>query len=377
MKKVIHIVENLDKGAVEMWLVRMFLICVKKNPEIEWTFYCILSRRGRLDDQVIAAGGKIIYSPYELSQKWSFLLYLRQTLKRGNYDIIHSHHDYLSGLYLITTIGLRLNQKILHIHNTDEELPMGNVYVKRILLVLAKQLALRINDTIIGVSDEALNFFLKNTGSKRITNQVIYCGISMEPFFRKLNKTEKKEGLGFSKEDKILLFVGRMNKVKNPVFVVDILKEVLKTDINYHAVFIGNGDEYESVKRRAIELNILNNIHLFGWRDDIHEMMQIADAFVFPRLENPKEALGLVVIEAQASGLPVFISKGILQEAIIFPENVHYIDNILEPKSWSDEILRFKIGDIQYESNSFKKNLLNSVFEENNAAFNLIQLYEK
>ena len=58
--KLLHIVENLDKGAVENWLVNVFLEIKKTRHDWKWTFFCILGRPGRLDKKVLEAGGEII-----------------------------------------------------------------------------------------------------------------------------------------------------------------------------------------------------------------------------------------------------------------------------------------------------------------------------
>jgi hypothetical protein len=101
--KIIHIVENLDKGAVENWLVSIFIESRKIRPDWEWTFYCILGNEGRLDEKVRSAGGRIIYSPVTVSNKLAFLKNLRRELTKGRYDILHAHHDYLSGFYLLAS----------------------------------------------------------------------------------------------------------------------------------------------------------------------------------------------------------------------------------------------------------------------------------
>src|SRR5687768_6841150 len=118
--KIIHIVENLDKGAVENWLVNIFFETRKIKPDWHWTFYCILGREGRLDQKVRNAGGEIIYSPVSVSRKLAFLRNLRKVLIAGGYDIIHSHHDYLSGYYLTATAGIKFRKRVLQIHNTDK-----------------------------------------------------------------------------------------------------------------------------------------------------------------------------------------------------------------------------------------------------------------
>ena len=49
--KIIHIVENLDRGAVENWLVRMFKHGLASGNSLDWTFYCILGKPGKLDEE--------------------------------------------------------------------------------------------------------------------------------------------------------------------------------------------------------------------------------------------------------------------------------------------------------------------------------------
>ena len=47
--RVLHIVENLDRGAVENWLVRMLRHARRACQAPDWTFYCTLGRPGALD----------------------------------------------------------------------------------------------------------------------------------------------------------------------------------------------------------------------------------------------------------------------------------------------------------------------------------------
>src|SRR5438034_10613038 len=116
--KILHIVENLHRGAVETWLVRMLEECRNLRPDDEWTFYCALGQPGRHDKQVRALGGRIIYSPVPFGKTFSFLRALRQTLKTERFDVMHCHHDLLSGFYLLAATGLPM-KRIVHVHNTD------------------------------------------------------------------------------------------------------------------------------------------------------------------------------------------------------------------------------------------------------------------
>ncbi|MBK6815318.1 MAG: glycosyltransferase [Saprospiraceae bacterium] len=102
-----------------------------------------------------------------------FLKALRKTLKQGQYDIIHSHHDYLSGFYLIASQGIKFKKRILQIHNTDEALPVGNKFLRKVLLSPLKLLAVHYSDLIVGISVHTLKQFIKKTSLKYCIMELI------------------------------------------------------------------------------------------------------------------------------------------------------------------------------------------------------------
>lgn len=371
--KIIHIVENLDKGAVENWLVNVFTESRKLKPEWEWTFYCFLGREGRLDEQVKAAGGTIIYATCTISHKILFLKVLRKVLKDGCYDIIHSHHDYLSGFYLIASHGIKFKKRILHVHNTDAALPIGNKLLHKLLLTPLRHLALYYNNLVVGISSDTLQHFIQNAAPEKCNSTVLYYGINMDRFNQSINSAVFKKILGIPQESILLLFSGRMNKEKNPVFVVEILNEMLMNGTICYALFVGEGEVIHEVKSTAQELNIESYIRCLGWRSDLPEIMLCSDVFVFPRVEYPKEGLGLVVVEAQAAGLPMILSNGIVPDAIEIPELAYFISLQNSPAYWASVITNIKKRISQSDA---CKQMQQSKFALPIATRNLLRLYE-
>lgn len=377
MLRIIHIVENLDKGAVENWLVNVFLESRKTRPDWDWTFYCILGKEGRLDEKVKEAGGKIIYSPYSVSQKKHFVKCLRHTLKTGHYDIIHSHHDYLSGFYLPAAANLTFKKRILHIHNTDKALPTGNRFLHNILLPLFRKLAIHFSDVIVGISQDTLNEFVQNDRFRKKKTTVLYYGIDLSSYAAIKNSRDilRKEW-GISAEAKILLYVGRMTHLKNPVFVVDILKELSKSRQDVYAVFVGKGECEEAVIQRYTENNLKQSVRMLGWRNDIAEVMQAADVFVFPRIEYPKEGLGLVVVEAQTAGLPLVISRGVVEDAIEIKELANIIPLENNVTAWAQVINDVLNAPPAIDRIEAYKRMQQSRFSLQKGTNSLINLYE-
>ncbi len=372
---VIHIVENLDKGAVENWLVNVFLTSRMTRPDWHWTFYCILGKKGRLDEKVREAGGEIIYSPVTISHKISFLRHLRSVLKNGSYDIIHAHHDYLSGFYLLASAGIRFKKRILQIHNTDKALPVGNRLLHQMLLSPFKRLGFYFSDLIVGISKDTLFEF---TGGKELRSpkfKVLYYGIDLRRFEENASAAEFRNNLGVPQHSKILLFVGRLNELKNPVYIIDILVALLKSRNDVYGVFVGKGDQEAIITKKAAELGIANHIRLLGWHDNISGIMKNADVFVFPRNESPKEGLGLVVVEAQAAGLPMFITKGIVEDAIIIEELAFYTD-LNDPLKWSEKISGVLNNGAPISRKDALSKMKQSKFELSIATRNFVNLYE-
>lgn len=374
--RIINIVENLDKGAVENWLVNVFIESRKIRPDWEWTFYCILGREGQLDEKVRNAGGKIIYSPCTINKKLLFLKYLRKILKREQYDILHVHHDYLSGFYLLASAGVQFKKRFLQVHNTDKALPVGNRILHKLLLEPFRKLGLHYSDQVIGISKHTLEEFAK---SKNVPNEkfiILYYGVDFGRFDFISDSLSIRKEFALPVGAKILLYTGRMNELKNPDFVVDVLNQLLRNRRDVYALFVGQGDRQATVKSKARDFGIEEHIRLAGWHNNVPALMKSADVFIFPRKEYPKEGLGLVVVEAQAAGLPMFITEGIVDDAIVIKELAH-TNKPENPELWASRISKVLDRPSPVAKERALEVMKQSHFELGKAAKNLVDLYEQ
>ena len=373
--RVLQIVENLDRGAVENWLVRTFVESRRDFPSVDWTFYCVLGRPGRLDELVLEHGGKIIYSPVELSQKMAFLRHLRKTLRQGAYDILHCHHDFMSGLYLLAAWGLPIQKRLVHIHNTDEAIPTPSVLKRRLAREPLRQCCLHLADGIVGISEHVLQQFMRGRQRRPSRDQLLYYGVDPEPFRKcKPQRNALRGELGLPGDATVLLFVGRMTPLKNPTFVVEMLASILPHVPSAYAVFVGSGDLSDLVELEAQSLGVKDRIRMLGWRDDTAELMANSDLFVFPRLEHPKEGLGLVVVEAQAAGLPMLLSPGIPEDAIVVPELFHTLPLRIGPDKWAEKAADILSQERIKQTQALEK-VADSRFSMTRSVHDLMQLY--
>jgi glycosyltransferase involved in cell wall biosynthesis len=316
--KVIHIVECVDRGAVENWLVRMLGHARARGADVDWTFYCTLDVPGSLDARAEALGARIVRSPVPVGRPLAFARALRAELKRGSYDVLHAHHDLVSGLYLAASVGLPIRRRMVHVHNADENVLTPSLLKQRIYQPLLRCACLAMADRVVGISNHTLDTFLGGRPRLPGRDMVHYYGVDPAPFeVPSGERTAFRQSLGLADDALILLFGGRITPEKNPVFAVDVLGAMAAREPRIVAVFAGTGSLEAAAKARAAEIGVADRLHLIGWRSDLAEVMCASDWFILPRPEHPMEGFGLAVVEAQLAGLRMLLSRGVPDDPLL------------------------------------------------------------
>jgi glycosyltransferase involved in cell wall biosynthesis len=100
-----------------------------------------------------------------------------------------------------------------------------------------------------------------------------------------------------------LLYVGRISKEKNLELLVTIFKRIARMQRNVHLVLVGDGPYLEEMKHALEGMPVLFTGYLRG--KDLCQAYASSDLFIFP---STTDTFGNVVLEAQASGLPVVVT---------------------------------------------------------------------
>lgn len=134
---------------------------------------------------------------------------------------------------------------------------------------------------------------------------------------------------------KVIGHVGRFNPQKNHEFLIDVFNEIYKKDKDIVLLLVGDGYLKEKIEEKVNKLGLDKSVKFLGVREDISELMQAMDLFLFP---SQFEGLAVVMVEAQAAGLKVITSTGVTKESDI-TNNVEFIELSKGAEYWADIII--------------------------------------
>ena len=123
---------------------------------------------------------------------------------------------------------------------------------------------------------------------------------------------------------------------KNTAFAVDVAIELAKRDPSVRLLSAGEGSPALPVLKQRIQEAGLDDRFVFaGRRRDVPRLMMASDALLFP---SRTEGLGMVVVEAQAAGLPVLSSTAAPIETEVVPGSVRFREVSAGVEAWASDL---------------------------------------
>ncbi|MCG8685344.1 MAG: glycosyltransferase [Desulfobacterales bacterium] len=144
---------------------------------------------------------------------------------------------------------------------------------------------------------------LTQKGIKAEKIRIMPRGINTDIFHPSKRNGVLNKDYGIDKEAVKFLYVGRVSKEKNLPILVEAFRNLAQAHENVHLTVVGDGPYSAEMKRRLRDLPATFTGYLSG--EPLHQVYASADIFVFP---STTDTFGNVVLEAQASGLPVIVS---------------------------------------------------------------------
>ena len=217
--------------------------------------------------------------------------------KEEQFDVIHAHDwmTYPAGIAVAAVSGKPL---IVHIHSTEFDRSGENV--NQMIYDIERE-GMERADRVIAVSYFTRSIIIGRYGISGEKVEVVHNGIERNGSWS-LAKT------GIKKDEKIVLFLGRITMQKGPEYFLRAAKKVLEVMDNVKFVMAGSGDLMRRSIEIAAELGIGQKVLFTGFLqgEDVRKIYEMADLYVMPSVSEP---FGIAPLEALNNDVPVIISK--------------------------------------------------------------------
>lgn len=279
---------------------------------------------------VLERYGIVHYVPLKAENLLGYLkrLWKIMTLRT---DVLHIHGN--SGTMLIEVLLAKLcgvKNIIIHAHSTRTNHPILNSLLKVPMMYLA--------DTCIACSKAAGDWLYGKHPYIVLNN-----AIDLSKFRYSEDAREKYRTEFGVKEEFLIGHIGHFTPPKNHFFLIDVFYEFHKLEPNSKLLLISDGPRFEQVKQKVSELGLQDAVIFAGRRNDIAGIYSAMDMFTLP---SNWEGLPLVLVEAQANGLPILASDVITEDAICTDRFV-YKSLKDGPEAWAQQLLQ--IRDCHYD----------------------------
>jgi glycosyltransferase involved in cell wall biosynthesis len=161
------------------------------------------------------------------------------------------------------------------------------------------------HSNIVVAPNEKLKTEAFSHGAKRV--QIIPNFVEITKIDSIGTKNTFRKKYGFGNDHKVILFVGRLHKVKNIDFLLKSFAQ-LNESTKCILLIVGDGPEKQHLIELATNLNILDKVRFEGFKpkETVLELMKASDILVLPSIV---EGQPRVVLEAWVCGLPVIASR--------------------------------------------------------------------
>lgn len=218
--------------------------------------------------------------------------------QQESFDVIHAHDwmTYPAGIAVAAVSGKPL---VVHVHST--EFDRSGEHVNQMIYNFERA-GMHAADRIIAVSYLTKNIIMSRYGISGDKVEVVYNGIEKNGNGFGLGK------IGISKDEKIVLFLGRITMQKGPEYFLGAAKKVLEVMDNVRFVMAGSGDMMKRTIELAAQLGIGSKVLFTGFLrgEDVRKVYERADLYVMPSVSEP---FGIAPLEALNNDVPVLISK--------------------------------------------------------------------
>lgn len=293
--KVAYLFGSLNRGGTETLLLDV----LRNSSQNELDVFGVYRKGGTLEKQFLSSGVDMFFIPLKRNLLF-YLIQLRKLLLSNKISIAHAQQPLDALLAWVATLGTNI-KVIQTLHGFD----FNEKSISRMILTFIIK---RTNINVF-VSETQKDYYLKKYHLKPEKQVVVYNGLDFNKFLNITAKSLRKD-LGIDSDTLLLGSVGNFNNVRNQLLICRALKLLSDSGEDFHFVFVGKRIPnveylYDDCVSYCESNQLSTMVSFLGVRENVPEILAQLDAFVYSTVHD---TFGIAVIEAMASGIPVFIN---------------------------------------------------------------------
>ena len=227
-----------------------------------------------------------------------YALLSTEIARNETFEVVHAH-DWMTFPAGLAVAAMKNVPLIVHVHSTEFDRSGTNID-QRIYDIERRGMHGAMK--IIAVSYLTKNQVTHQYGVDPSKVEVVYNAIEQN------GNGYDQEKYSIHKDEKIVLFLGRITHQKGPEYFLAAAKKVLEVMDNVKFVMAGSGDMIRRTIEMAAAMGIGHKVLFTGFLrgGDVEKVFRMADLYVMPSVSEP---FGIAPLEAMSHDVPVIISK--------------------------------------------------------------------
>ncbi len=218
-----------------------------------------------------------------------------------DFDVIHAH-DWMTYTAGIAAAALTGKPLVVHVHST--EFDRSGLHVNQWIYDIERA-GMHAADRIVAVSHLTKSTCVSRYGVPGDKIEVVYNAVEMNGT---MGRNGNRLPAAIGREEKIVLFLGRVTMQKGPDYFLSAARKVLDVMPNVRFIIAGSGDMIRRTVEMAVNMGIGHKVLFTGFLrgDDVAKVFKMADVYVMPSVSEP---FGIAPLEALSHDVPTIISK--------------------------------------------------------------------
>lgn len=230
------------------------------------------------------------------------LLATPMRLRRAGVGLIHAHNHKATILAFVTRVlaGIPV-LATCHLLFVGKSSPVTYRVLVRLERVLFRRLS-RIVTVSQAIRDRLISLGIPSGNTRVISNGILVSDYA-KPGPEVIRA--RKQALGLREGSSVIVNLARLTEQKAQRDLLSALKSILHQGRDAQLLLVGDGELRPQLEREIRKSGLEDRVFLLGFRSDSREILQLADIFALPSLE---EGLPMSLLEAMATELPVVVS---------------------------------------------------------------------